>query len=261
METRPRRINFDPLMDRFYEVTNSITELKSVADLLDSKEGRPARAEAVYSSYLDLVNRMTSLTAEELGIIYQANVTLATESNSGDTPRVSAHTLIEAWGKPHANLWSQIADCSTNVAASDPGDELTDSPAMTNLKKKFKHGDELKRQGKKFVDGDPESDAVIWEHIDLYGQMELFHFISAEYLQEYVADYIDDMQVDSKLIDLSKSKDFLIHALSDVLIIDHISGNNQFSEIYSIWSRPRSEGGIGWIAEKQLVAYQTALET
>jgi hypothetical protein len=244
-------------MDRLYDVAQRVPELKLVADTLQQQDGRPDQAENLYRSYLDLIGRMARLTDDELTIIRVANDIL--EAEDPDAPsRVTPNTFIAAWDRGSTNLWNQIVRASTDVKQDNPGDVLADSPAMVNLEQKLLRGHELKRSGKQFSDDDAESRAAIWQHLEIYEAETLMNFTFANYLQEFVADYVGDLQVEGKLIDLSETRDFLIQALSDVLIIDHIKNGNEFNQLYAIWARPRSSRGIGWVTDRQLRAYTLA---
>lgn len=236
-QSQPEQQFLDVLRTR---LTN-IPELRSALAYI---ELRPEESFDIFDSYLSLVHRMVTLSETELGEVQQASERLSSKSNNSDsTPQVSAIDLLSSLS--HKPVLDEIAKRTTDTASPYM------DRAISELTDRMSNAHQLKLSGRRLKDGDDESDRVIWSQTQIYGSLALVHVMFGHYLERYFA-----LELSAAGIDVAEQKDFLINALTDVLIIDHL-GDKQFSQIYDIWTTPKEKGGLGWIAPSHLDSYQT----
>ncbi len=234
-------------MDLLWDVTRDLPEMRPVAAMLDEEDGKPDKAEALFSSYLNLIDSLTDLSSDDFDTIRQANAILDAEdskSNRAGPRRMTADRLVRSMGSDPL-IFKDLIRASTDVSSDDV------EGAKAALRMKLEQGHQIYATTGRTVDTKTSiPDDVILDHVDRYGYEALANTTIANYLQEYATRHLSSMNLDT-----TRQKDFFINALSDVLILDHISGQNKFRDIFEAWSRSRKAGGIGWITEKQIEAY------
>jgi hypothetical protein len=112
-------------------------------------------------------------------------------------------------------------------------------------------GHQLKLRGGQPSDDDPESRKVIWGHTMISNPEVLVHFMICHYMERYFAVGLADHGSE-----LALEKDFMLNALIDVVILDHLNGN-RFANIYDIWRRSKDERGLRWINDDRLASYES----
>lgn len=127
--------------------------------------------------------------------------------------------------------------------------------ALAELTEMMNNGQEIFDEGKTPQDGDQKSDAAIWgftqiapEHVNTQ-----LHFLVCHFIERFMTQIYRDAG-----IEISQHKDYFLTAMTDVLILEY-KKNSRFAEIFSLWMKPKSDGGLGWITDGRLDAYNIVL--
>ncbi len=166
-----------------------------------------------------------------------------THGNFGTASEVSADELLTELGG-NKDVISTLAQ-----SAIDPRSAHFD-PALDELKRRMEGGHVLKLSGKQPNDEDPESRKVIWGHTIITNPEALIHFMCCHYLERYFAEALTDQGSQ-----LARQKDFMLNALIDVVLVDHV-GANKYDSIYKRWRSSKDEGGLGWITDDRQASYE-----
>jgi hypothetical protein len=230
------------------------TELTNVPELeigLTYTEKDPEFAADTYLGYVALVSHVAELSEGGRRAIRSAQAWMKKHAgNFGTASEVSADDLVAELGG-HATVLRELSVSSANPASP------YFKPAMAELARRMEGGHRLKEGGGNPGDDDPESKKVIWGHTMMphFNPQALTHFMIAHYTERYVAAGLTNQG--SKL---AAQKDFLLNALIDVLILDHLAAH-RFAGIYEVWRRSKDGGGLGWITDDRLASYEIQEET
>ncbi len=200
-------------------------------------------AVSVFSRYERLLAFASQLNANqktEAATIRQAVNSSGTEFSAS---RQRLWDLIEVLGEDYTRIVGFLAAASLAV------DQSATKRGLTRLVSKLERGHNLKTQKHAVRDGDSESDAAIWGHTYISGDVALLHFILIHYFERCISEQLVDMD-----IELGKAKDYFVNAVVDCLLLD---GRQQFADLYDIVGLSRDDGaqGVGWRLEELQAIY------
>jgi RimJ/RimL family protein N-acetyltransferase len=244
-ETRiVQREDVDKLFSSLEARASNIPELASVMELASQD---PERVYEVYSQYASILHRMAGITDDEKKQVrYVWSKLAATRADIGSASRTNVADILDRLGSEGPDIITEAALQSVDQ----------DSPyfdrATGDLIDRMERGHQFKVEGKTPKDGDPESDGIIWGHTQITDADTLLHFTVSHYFERYFSQVLEAEGNGYK-------KDFLLNAITDILILDHY-GDNKFSDVFSKWREPRSYGGLGWIKEDRLEAFESSVK-
>jgi hypothetical protein len=130
--------------------------------------------------------------------------------------------------------------------------------ALTRLAEMMLRGHEvaIAQQGERPQDGDPVWDQVIWGHTQLppdarpeaFTTFFLGHFLS-QYMNITLGEAMGMVQ-----------KDDFLEVLTDVIMFEETHRPGFSGELMNIWRLSRAEGGLQWIRQPRVEAFQRALQ-
>ena len=203
----------------------------------------PELAGNIYGRYIELITSIARLSKREQAAIQTAKDRLiATHGNFGTAYEVSAVDLLDELGEDKTILL-------TLAASSTDTNSPYVAPALDELVHRMEGGHQLKVSGKQPNDDDAESRLVIWGHTMIANPTALLHFMICHYLERYFSEALS-----SQGSTLATQKDFLISALIDVVLTDHL-GRKTFDDLYAMWLTPKQQGGLGWITDDRTASY------
>lgn len=217
----------------------NVPELRPALDLAISNPDLVVRT---YEAYVALIDSMAAMTEEDKLLVDHANKRLASKNtDTGSASKVSAIDLLDSVGD--AEVLSSIAKNSIDRASPFFDD------AIDELIIRLEGGHQFKLAGKTPVDGDPESNKIIWGHTQITDPNALLNFTICHFLERYFA-----KELSARDIAIASQKDFFLNALIDVVIIDHLT-LQKFKPIFELWAKPKNQGGMGWIIPDRLNSY------
>lgn len=233
------RVQVEQFFDLLKTKLSAVPEVQSAITLANE---HPDKAQKIYQEYLEIILQIPLLTTGQLTTIRNARNSL----NKGNEAISASHSdskgLLEATlGKidiPQAALRSLDQTSQYFVLAVD------------ELAKRLEGGHAMKVSGKQPVDGDPESDRVIWGHTKMDNANALLHFVICHYLERYVSE-----ELKGQSIAIGFEKDYFLNAMTDVLILDYL-GSNKYADLMALWMLPKDQGGLGWISIEMVAAYK-----
>jgi hypothetical protein len=202
----------------------------------------------VFDDYLDLARRLAKLSPEQTRLVAEANEELNRRGGrSGSAVKEGADIFLEELGETGRQRLLEVIS-----QAADP-DSPNYQETVAELAAMMEGGHQLKVSGKRPVDGDPLSDKVIWGHTQISDPVALRHFVICHYLERYVSVSLRKLGVRA-----AKRKDFFLNAMTDVIILEEMSNSGEPS-IFTMWSTPKDQGGLGWIPQERIDSYKTVL--
>ena len=235
-----------PQMESYFDTLR--TALADVPELqigFDLTREDPEFATTTYLGYMGLVGHIVELNGHDRQIIQSAKVWMKEHQGVfGTASEVSVDELLAELGE-HVDVIPKLVS-----ASADPESPYF-QPAMAELTRRMEGGHHLKASGGNPSDSDPESKKVIWGHTMMTNPdpHTLIHFMVAHYTERFFAVGLQDHGSV-----LATQKDFLLNALIDVVILDHLT-TNRFANIYDVWRRPKGQAGLGWITDDRLASY------
>ncbi len=228
-------------------LANSLQEDPEVRPAIDLIGSAPEFAINTYRRYEEQIGRMALLGAEEIESIGVSQQLMAGESSTkqGSVSKVGANDILSALGESR-DLLGSIATESVNP------DSPHYQPAIDELVRRMERGHQMSVDGVKPSDEDTRTHEYIWGHTvhtDKMDDVTLLNFIICHYLERFFAEALA-----AKGYDFARQKDFLINALDDVIILEHIAGRGEPS-IFNLWSKAKEQGGLGWITPERLDSY------
>ncbi|HEY4963785.1 MAG TPA: hypothetical protein VIH90_03760 [Candidatus Saccharimonadales bacterium] len=243
-EQGPQIQEVDQHLELLASRLQNVPELAPAFDFINTN---PEYARNTYENYVGLVIRMTKLTDAEQLLIARSQKTMRdTGGVVGSASRVDSHDILEALGGKKDDL-ETIARRST-----DPKSPLYQA-TIDRLVTKMEGGHRLKLNGKTPSDFDPDSLKVIWGHTLITGQEALVHFVICHYLGLY---FEEELAFEG--YDFAHEKDFFVNSLTDIVILDRDT-TSEAADRFKLWSRPKNQGGLGWITEDRLKSYSTEI--
>jgi hypothetical protein len=241
-ETSPTAAEIDTYFDTLERSLQAMPELQPGFEFAAHN---PELVLTTYLGYVSLVSHMAELSDSDRAVMHTAKESMVEHGGSfGTASKVSADELLTELGG-HEELLQTLAAESANP------DSPYFAPALAELVKRMEGGHQLKLRGGQPSDDDPESRKVIWGHTMISNPEALVHFMICHYMERYFAVGLADHGSE-----LALEKDFMLNALIDVVILDHLN-NNRFANIYDIWRRSKDERGLGWINNDRLASYES----
>lgn len=236
-EPKPHDVQIEKHFELLESRLATVPELSPAFEFLDTN---PEYGRETYQSYIVLISRMSELREDEQATITQGSQRLQNSGGvGGSASAVTAVDILTALGD-HKSELSEIGIRSTDTSSPHYNETIE------MLVEKLTGGHQLKLIGKVPSDSDPESLKVIWGHTQITGPEALVHFVTCHYLglffqQEFTATGYD----------FAKQKDFLINAMTDIVILDRGTSNDA-DERFKIWNNAKDSGGLGWISPDRL---------
>lgn len=231
----------------FSDNLSNLPELQ-IPRLVADKEPRPIIK--AFVQYQRVIERLFNLSREEVNIIQDANKRLNAERSH---PKTSAADLLVVLSDENRKLLISGLRQISNPLSSEY------HPALDDLADRMTRAQTFKKTGKTPTDGDPESDKVIWGYTKISDpgthSETIEHFVLLHFMERYATQILKP-----KNVSLASQKDYLLNAMTDVICLEEAKkpGHSPFSPLFSIWSRAKKDGGLGWINEKRWYAYKMA---
>ncbi len=231
--------------------TINIPELDAVRERMN----HPAMKEYagwVQATYLDVINKLSTLPQEDVALISTARAACAEQGLSlSSASDWGADKLITTIGPSTQSALTAYAQ-----EAITPGSQLNNI-GFSELSKRMTKGHELAVSGKSLQDGDPEADVVIWGHTKGLQPKALTHFVFCHFMERAVSAALKQ-NPDPAVQAVGQKKDYFLNAMNDVIRLEVARGNSDYDEVLRIWSTSREKGGLQWSStEKQRVFDQT----
>ncbi len=192
-----------------------------------------------FFAYRLLLKRLIALSPDDTKIIADVN-------QSRGKP--GADSLLAELG-PHRQTMIQTLN-----EALDPQSPLYQA-ALTELRERMQNGQDIADAGLKPQDGDLRSDQAIWGFTQIAPEHVLaqMHFLICHFIERFMTQTYRKLE-----IPMAQRKDYFLTAMTDVLILENLR-RGRFADIFAVWRRGKAEGGLGWISDSRLEAYQNAL--
>lgn len=238
-EPKPHIVQIDQHIDLLSVRLEDVPELTPAFEYLDAN---PEYGRDTYWGYIGLIARMVELSDSEQAAIALGSQRLQ-ESNGegGSASSVTAVDILTTLGDQRSEL-SDIAIRSTD--SRSPHYDRT----ISLLAEKLEGGHQLKLSGKDPSDSDQDSLKVIWGHTQITGPEALVHFMTCHYLGLFF-----QQELTAAGYDFAKQKDFLINAMTDIVILDKDSSKDS-EDRFRIWNSAKDSGGLGWISPDRLAS-------
>lgn len=238
--------------EKHRQVMSFFTELQSrlggVPELTAAMELALANPEQTYSlfkQYVGVVQKLSQMTPEEMTHV-QASWNKLMSGRSGANS-ASKHNALDVL---------QLLDTEQRAEMVNEARESVDhnSPyieaAMTNFVEMAEGGSKLHAAGVTLKDGDPQSDKVLISHTKITNPEALLQFTMSHYMERYFSQILAGQGVEFA----AHQKDYFLNAMTDALMLDHF-GDNKYREVFDMWAKPRDQGGLGWIKQDRIDAY------
>lgn len=246
-EGEASQLSVDQIKQFFAFIKPRTSEAPELEVAMERALGNPEHATAVYNQYITIIDHLAHMSAEERAQVQQSLERLA-DSRGENHGSASHHNALDLLSKLDIVGKAELTHASSSSVDVSSSRFIA---AVTDFATRTRGGHEMKLRGEMPVDGDPESDKVIWGHTQITDPEALLHFSIAHYLERYYSQVLPGLGVDFA----STHKDYFLNAITDVLLTDHF-GENKFSTVFEVWRQPREKGGLGWIKEDRIQAYK-----
>lgn len=238
---------------------------------LDWALEHPEGVSKVFLGYQRLCEILLGLQDQDLVI---ADAARAMFGSSGDQSSASHFTLREFLG---VMTDKGREDLSVELSRPvNPEDDLYKS-AMQDLMQRLARGHLLFGEGRVPVDGDPDSDSVIWGHTRVNNPTAMLHFLVCHFTERYVCQAFALGRVEvardqvGAVQAMITGKDSVLNAMTETLLLWNAQCDQcgEFVDkrfdpmlpgILSMWRTPKSDGDLGWISDSEVQAFWYAAE-
>lgn len=231
------------------KVSKKLDCVPQVKESCDWMQTNLEKLTEVIRAYVDLSTKLDCYGSLELKWIQRAHEQMQQqELQESSASKLRADTfLLSSVAK---DSLSATSFRTTALQAFNPKHTHYDD-ALSQLANMMYQGHLLYADGKIPKDGDSASDNVIWGHTQAKEDVDprvLAHFIICHYLARFFS-FVHSTT------ELADNKDAFLAVLTDAILLEG-SRDAEADNVLSIWLSPREEGGLGWLLQGQLDAYQ-----
>lgn len=122
--------------------------------------------------------------------------------------------------------------------------------ALANLAYMMSNAQILKKKGIEPKDGNPLADQAIWGYTKIILPEAQMHFVVCHFIERLATVVFQEY-------DFVAKKDWLLNAMSELILLNAAKKGYPKDPIFSLWSTPKAEGGLGWIGQSSLKAMQS----
>lgn len=197
----------------------------------------------IIQRYIDLIAKLDTYKEKDLDWIKRANTLMKKrrlQNTSASNLRADVFLKLLSIKKESFK--------TTTVEAFDQTNPFYQK-ALLQLADMMYLGHKMFANGGTPKDGDPESDKVIWGHTQARRDINpviLVHFIVCHYLARFISLAFDTTEL--------KNKDAFLAVLIDVVLLEETKKPGS-TDILGVWLTPRGKGGLEWLVQDQLEAY------
>src|SRR5260221_2152283 len=207
-----------------------------------------------FYNHLIIVNSMATLSLDDLKIIGRAHEIM--KVNGVKSNSASAHGVIEFLNAITEEQRTLIQE-SIELAASINTPFFRE--ALENLTKMMHNGHVQRQKNPNWIptDGDSIADNLIWGHTDprMTDPMVLTMFTMAHYIEQFMS-----IPFTAIGIEMANHKDWFLNAFTDVLALNYVRGEKHAGSVGNEWAKPRSEGGLGWLKQERIDAFNQSTD-
>jgi hypothetical protein len=208
-----------------------------------------SRFEFLYDEYANLLHRIANFSMEELDLIKTAYSQYETQIAPGGRTEESTHQFMNRLGRKGRKLFKESTESVYNFQNPE------NKSALVVLESKIREGYNLFNSGSKFKDGDPISDSVIWTPTNFSDPILITHIVLAHFMERYTYSYL--LHHGFAVI---FPKDYLLNIMDDAIIISGVCTSNN-SEIFSVWTREKEDGGLAYINPAKIHALKEVFDS
>ena len=191
-----------------------------------------------FVDYLKIIKQVSRIPKSDINIIQQANAEIG-DNQDGLTKGTPA--FLEKIGEHRKNLVPLIAN---SVHPDSPSYKTITKRIIRLMGNAQQISEEDLKLPKK--DGLPQFDRSIWSYRIINSDEGKIHATIGHYMSQALFNKIEG----------NWEKDDLLAAMTDVIILNKLKQPDKPSPIFDLWRKPKADGGLGWISEKRLQAFE-----
>lgn len=237
-------------MDRLTEIAHKnvirfgkfdVAKTPPLWDSLSLATTEPKQVLRTFAIFHTIIKDLFTLSDEELHLIEQVNEKL-------HKPR-GAHEFMEHMRTYNNEILDIVRHAGDmNVASNQQG--ITELATMMGNAWKLKQNE----PNWKPTDGDNRADNVIWGFVNGASDAQTdIDFTICHGIERIVTEHLRD-----KNIDYTHHKDWLLSAMTDVVVLRGLQGKHPEKTVLPLWTLRRPDG-LGWVSQSRLNAYKEFL--